>query len=79
VENYNLPKTEVGCRALAIVIGTDGLTLLDALEAAATPRWLREIPVVQTLRRVWAEQYIDVDGTLVWRDVQEIPSPAELR
>jgi hypothetical protein len=78
VENYNLPKTEVGCMVLAIVIGTDGWTLLDALEAAAAPRWLREIPAVQTLRRVWAEQYIDVDGTLVWRDVQEMPSPAEL-
>jgi hypothetical protein len=78
VENHNLPKTEVGCRALAIVIGTDGRTLLDALEAAAAPRWLREIPAVQTLQRVWAGQYIDVDGTLVWRDVQEMPSPAEL-
>jgi transposase len=69
VENYNLPKTDMGCRALALVIGTDGRTLLDALEAAAVPRWLREIPAVQTLRRVWAEQYIDVDGPLVWRDV----------
>ena len=78
VENYHLPKTDAARKALATVIGTDGRTLLDAIEAATEHRWLREIPAVQILRQVWAEQYIDVDDTLVWRDVKEMPSPAEL-
>jgi transposase len=78
VENYDLPNTEAARKALATVTGSDGRTLLDALEAATEPRWLREMPAVQTLRRVWAEQSIDVGGTLVWRDVPEMPSPAEL-
>ena len=78
VENYHLPKTDAARKALATVIGTDGRTLLNAIEAATEHRWLREIPAVQILRQVWAEQYIDVDDTLVWRDVQEMPSPAEL-
>lgn len=33
------------------------MALLDALEESATPAWLCELPVVQTLRRVWAQQY----------------------
>jgi hypothetical protein len=78
VENDHLPKTDAARKALATVIGTDGRTLLDAIEAATEHRWLREIPAVQILRQVWAEPYIDVDDTLVWRDVQEMPSPAEL-
>jgi transposase len=39
---------------------------------------LREIPAVQTLRRVWAEQYTAVEGTLRWREVKDMPSPAAL-
>ena len=78
VENYDLPKTEAARKALASVISTAGQILLDALDAATEHRWLQEIPAVHTLRRVWAEQYIDVGGTLVWRDVQEMPSPADL-
>ena len=78
VENYDLPKTEAARKALATVIGIDGRTLLDTIDAATEHRWLREIPAVQTLRRVWAEPYIDEGGTLVWRDVQAMPSPAEL-
>jgi len=32
---------------------------------------------VHTLRQVWAEQYVNVEGTLVWREVKAMPSPAE--
>jgi transposase len=78
VENSHLPKTDAARKALATVLGTDGWTLLDAIEAATEHRWLREIAAVQILRQVWAEQYIDVDDSLVWRDVHEMPSPAEL-
>ena len=40
--------------------------------------WLREMPAVQTLRRVWAEQYVEVHGTFSWREVKDRPSPAEI-
>jgi transposase len=78
VENYDLPKTEAARQELAAVIGADGQWLLDTIEAATEHQWLQEIPAVQTLRRVWAEQYIDAGGALVWREVQDMPSPAEL-
>ena len=78
VENYHLPKTEAARRELATVIGMDGKILLDALDATTEHRWLQEIPAVHTLRQVWAEQYVNVGGTLVWREVKDMPSPAEL-
>jgi transposase len=78
VENYQLPKTDAARQALAAIIGADGQVLLHAIDAASAPPWLREIPAVQTLRRVWAEQYVEVHGTLSWREVKDMPSPAEL-
>ena len=78
VENYQLPKTDADRKALAAVIGADGQVLLHAIDAAVEQPWLRELPAVQTLRRVWAEQYTDVEGTLSWRESKDMPSPAAL-
>jgi transposase len=78
VENYQLPKTDAARQALAAIIGADGQVLLQAIDAASAPPWLREVPAVHTLRRVWAEQYTDGEGTLQWREVKDMPSPAEL-
>ena len=78
IENYHLPKSDAARQALAATIGADGQLLLKAVDTAAEYGWLGKVPAVQTLRRVWAEQYIDVEGTLVWRPVNDRPSPAEL-
>ena len=78
VENYHLPKTDTARQALATVIGADGQTVLTAIDAASEQPWLRELPAIQTLRQVWAEQYLEVNGTLSWREVKDMPSPAEL-
>ena len=78
VENYQLPKTDADRKALAAVIGADGQVLLHAIDAAVEQPWLRELPAVQTLRRVWAEQYTDVEGRLSWRESKDMPSPAAL-
>src|SRR5262249_58156859 len=36
------------------------------------------IPTVLTLRRVWTEQYVGQPGQLRWREVKDLPAPAEL-
>jgi transposase len=59
-------------------MAADGQKLLAALEAAREQSWLREVPAVKTLRRVWEEQYVERQGRLGWRDSQDMPSPAEL-
>jgi transposase len=78
IENYQMPKTDAARKALAAVIGTDGQRLLQAIDAASEQPWLQEVPAVQLLRRVWAEQYVEVEGRPHWREVKDMPSPAEL-
>jgi transposase len=63
---------------LAATIGADGQQLLQAINAATDRPWLREIPAVQALRQVWAEQYTDRPGPLRWRAVDERAPSAEV-
>ena len=78
VENYHLPKTDAARDELARVIAADGEKLLAAVDAATDQPLLTQIPAVLTLRRVWAEQYTGDPGQLRWREVKDMPSPAEL-
>ncbi|HMB06440.1 MAG TPA: transposase, partial [Isosphaeraceae bacterium] len=78
VENYHLPKTDAAREELARVIAADGERLLAAVEAATDQPVLTQLPAVLTLRRVWAEQYTGEPGQLRWREVKDMPSPAEL-
>jgi transposase len=63
---------------LARVIAADGERLLAAVDGATDQPVLGPIPTVQTLRRVWAEQDVGEPGQLPWREVKDMPSPAEL-
>jgi transposase len=77
IENDPWPKTDAARQALAALIGTEGRWLLNAIDAATEQGWLGKVPAVQTLRRVWTEQYLEVEGARVWRAVNDRPSPAE--
>jgi transposase len=78
MDNYRFPKAETERQALGATMGEDGFALLGALDAAATPPWLRDLPAVQTLRRVWAEQYIAPPGPVRFRDKQDLGPSADL-
>jgi transposase len=73
-EDDRLPAGKEAREALALAIGADGHALLAAVYASDAPVWLRELPAVQTLRRVWVQQFY-VDGErLHWRtDAQGLP------
>lgn len=77
VENYELPKTEAARRQLAASIGVDGQQLLRAIDASEQ-EWLQKVPAVQVLRQVWTEQYVMDTDELRWREVKEMPPPAEM-
>jgi transposase len=79
-DNYRLPKTDTAREALAEVIGTDGLTLLQAVWGEQAPAWLPEVPAVATLRRIWVQQYAAPDeaGRVRWRAVTDLPPGAHL-
>jgi transposase len=57
LEEYRLPKDRGARQGLAAALGADGYQVLTAVYAPAAPGWLRELPAVETLRRVWVRQY----------------------
>lgn len=77
-EDYRLPKEPGERTALAETIGADGRRLLTALSAPNSPAWLRAVPAVETLRRVWVQQYYADEHRAQWRSEQDLPPAALL-
>jgi transposase len=72
-EDDRLPTPHTAPAALASTTGHDGWRLLSAVEHSAAPPWLRELPAVAILRRVWIQNYL-WDGTpRRWREADNIP------
>jgi len=79
IENFNLPKTEPARNQLAAVIGMDGERVLHAIEISAARVQLEKLDAVIVLGRMWEEQFVaDDNGQLRFRNIDEMPSPAEL-
>src|SRR5262249_25028533 len=47
--------------AFAEEIGQQGRELLDALFDSIAPQWLRQVPAVEILRKVWVQNYQRID------------------
>lgn len=77
-ENYRLPREEAQRKSLAVQVGQDGITLLNALAAHAALTPLRCLPAVEILRQVWVQQFVFEEGRLRWRDKKELPPAAIL-
>ncbi len=73
LEEAELPKGQAAREAFAVLVGGDGHALLAAVYAPGAPAWLREIPAVETLRRVWVQQFRLEDGAVRWRSADDIP------
>ncbi len=77
VDDTRLPEKPEARRELAKTVAADGYRLMEALSAPDAPVWLREIPAVQTLRRVWIERFSREDEGVEERgDAQGRPSSA---
>ena len=72
-EAYRLPEGQAEQEALQVQIGRDGSHLLDCIYDGQAPHWLREIPAVDVLRRVWIQQYYVENGQIQWRDAKNLP------
>jgi transposase len=77
-EQYRLPDKEGERQALAERIGADGYHLMTAIYASAAPALLRQLPAVETLRRVWIQQFMLEADQVRWRSVDNQP-PAEAK
>jgi transposase len=74
-EDQRWPQGAAARQALADTIGADGLRLLLALEAPTAPPWLRQLHEVQTLRRVWLQQFYasETPEGVRWRTTDDLP------
>jgi transposase len=70
---YRLPRGQDARRALAEAIGIDGQALLAAVYGAAAPPALRTVTAVETLRRVWLQNFVVIEGRLTWREGDNLP------
>jgi len=77
-DEYRTPSAQSEREALAEMIGTDGRRLLTAVYEPTAPAWLRELPAVETLRRVWVQQFFEEEGHCRWRRNDNIPPPSLL-
>jgi transposase len=76
VEDYRLPKSETLRQAHARQIGLDGYSLLDDIYAEDASGWMRQLPAVETLRRVWVQQYYRTETEVRWRSGEDGLPPA---
>jgi hypothetical protein len=68
-DEWRLPASQAKRTELAAWYGADGYHLLEAAFAPGAPGWLRELPAVEVLRRVWVQQYTRAeDGTVTRRE-----------
>jgi transposase len=75
-EDDRLPSTQTARAALALTIGNDGRRLLSAVDHPDAPPWLREVPAVAILRRVWIQHYWWDSTQLQWREADNTPPAA---
>src|SRR5262245_34235523 len=73
LEDYRLPKDQAKRHALAELIGTDGIALLQAIYAPGASASLRDLPAVELLRRIWGQNYLPTAEGVTWRANDNIP------
>lgn len=79
VEEGRMPQGQAERNAALATIGADGVALLTAVYSPSAPAWLREVPAVETLRRVWVQYFHapgEADGAVRLRAPDEMPPAA---
>lgn len=67
-----LPKSKEARQEEAEKIGVDGYELLVEVLSEGSHGWLRQIPAVETLRKVWLQNFFyDESGNVRWRTSEE--------
>jgi transposase len=72
-DEYRLPNGTEAPHELVATSGTDGTTLLTAIYAEPAPVWLRAVPAVETLRRVWLQNDVQTEEGVRWCFNDDLP------
>ena len=78
IESSRLPQQKSEQAQYFQRVGEDGHQLLAALYGAEAPPYLAQIPAVETLRRVWVQQYFIEAERVMLRLPGEMPPATEL-
>jgi transposase len=57
IDRIRQPESRAKRDELLLQYGRDGYYLLDQIHAPGAPGWLRELPAVEGLRRIWVQQF----------------------
>jgi transposase len=77
IDEYRLPQEETERTLFAETIGTDGHLVLKMIYSQA-PDWFSSIPAIETMRRIWVQQYYIQEGKVNWRTKSNLPPPAAM-
>jgi transposase len=72
-EMCRLPDQKTEQEALQLQLGQDGAALLRAIYRETVLSWLRDLPAVEAMRRIWIQQYYTEDERIRWREDEELP------
>lgn len=78
IEEAKFPQAESQRQRLMQTIAADGQQLLTQLLNDNSPDFLKQLPVVHLLWRLWIEQYEAVEGQLCWRQHGNLPPAAQM-
>jgi len=76
-DEYHVPQGEAARHAYAEQVGRDGHRLLATVTGCDAPAWLREIPAVELLRRVWVQTFCLTPADAVPEPGSGAPGTAE--
>lgn len=78
-EDDRLPSKQAEQQRQKSLVGNDGWILLSAIYQADAPSWLRKVPAVDVLRRIWIQNYYwdSQSQQLQWRDTDNIPPASQ--
>jgi transposase len=83
IDDFRLPGSKAGRADLAVRYGRDGYLLLRQVHGPGAPGWLRDLPAVQALRRIWIQQFCLDAGQggekVIWRGDEQGFPPARSR
>src|SRR5262249_46931707 len=78
VDEWRLPEKEKDREIYIQMVGQDGAALLDAVWSEEAPGWMRSLPAVETLRRMWVQQFMVAEGAVLLRPSEDLP-PSSIR
>ncbi len=74
-EEYRFPKGEEKRQQFLHQVGEDGWGVLTTIQSDTTSQWMLSIPAIDTLQRVWKQDYLSPEEGGNWRsDEDRLPA-----